>query len=128
MPNYIPEQETNLKNKNNVAAYPQIFPPSGNIFGSTTTSTTPPPPNNQISPIEPSGLSWPLNSFLSNGNASRQEANAYGINDFTIVNPYIHYTNPTSDNIITIDPTQLLEEAPFRFNIYSSQFRNLING
>lgn len=126
MPNYIPPQETDLNNQNKAAQFPQIFLPSGNIF-TTITTTTSPPPSNQISSIEPSGLSWPLNNSLSNGNASRQQANAYGINDFTIVNPYIHYYMDSQNKIISIDPTSLLEEAPFRFNIYSSQFRNIIN-
>jgi hypothetical protein len=127
MPNYIPSQETDLNNQNKASQFPQIFLPSGNIFGSTSTTTTNPPPSNQISPIQPTNLSWPLNNSLSNGNASRQQANAYGINDFTIVNPYIHYYLNSQNNIISIDPTSLLEEAPFRFNIYSSQFRNIIN-
>jgi hypothetical protein len=84
------------------------------------------PPNNQISPVEPNSLSWPLNNYLSNGNASRQQANAYGINDFTIVNPYIHYYN-MQNQIISIDPTSLLTKTPFRFNIYSAKFRNITN-
>lgn len=96
-------------------------------------STTPAPTfnvNSNTTPIlAPNGLVWSGNPNLSNGLSSRFVAGASGINDFAIVNPYIHYTSYSltgqGGNTIQFDPTSLLELATTRFNIYSSQYRNM---
>lgn len=97
-----------------------VIPP-----GQSVTTTTPPPlvvNPNAVPIVAPNGLVWNENPNLSNGLASRLIAGAAGINDFTIVNPYIHYESPPG-NVITFDPRSLLQLATQRFNIYSSQYR-----
>jgi hypothetical protein len=96
--------------------------PSGQSVSTTQAPTFAVNPN-AVPIVAPSGLVWTENFNLSNGLSSRLIAGASGINDFTIVNPYIHYASPTG-TIIKFDPTSLLELATTRFNIYSSQFRN----
>lgn len=99
-----------------------VIPP-----GQSVTTTSAPVVNvnsNAVPILAPNGLIWTENSNLSNGLSSRLIAGAAGINDFTIVNPYIHYSN-TARNVIQFDPTSLLELATDRFNIYSSQYRNM---
>lgn len=104
---------------NNPSLSPQLLPPSGSITA-LPTSTTPPPPSPINSPIEPNGLIFPRNSNLSNGLSSRVAASNAGITDFTIVNPYVHYNLN-----LQFDPRSFLQEATIRFNIYSSQYRNI---
>jgi len=69
-------------------------------------------------------------SYFSNGPKSRD----LSITDFTIFNPYIHYTSKSLQESVlddTVDPfavkintSTFLNEAVERFNIYSTQFRN----
>jgi hypothetical protein len=98
-----------------------LIPPGQSV------STTPAPNftvnSNAVPIVAPNGLVWNENSNLSNGLSSRLITGAAGINDFTIVNPYIHYASPIGSTI-QFDPRSLLELATTRFNIYSSQFRN----
>jgi hypothetical protein len=101
--------------------------PPGTIIppGQSITTTQAPQFNvnsNAIPIVKPLGLAWPENQALSNGLYSRSVTGAAGINDFTIVNPYIHYDNTQS--VIQFNPMSLLELATQRFNIYSSQYRN----
>lgn len=96
-------------------------------------STTPAPTfnvnPNAIPILAPNGLSWNENPNLSNGLASKLVTGASGIDDFTIINPYIHYSTYSltgmGGTVIQFDPTSLLEVATERFNIYSSQYRNM---
>ena len=102
-----------------------LIPPNTNLNGANVSTTLAPqiPVNpNAIPIVAPNGLVYPENTNLSNGLSSRLVAGAAGINDFNIINPYIHYANTTS--IIQFDPTSFLELATERFNIYSSQYRN----
>jgi len=100
-----------------------IIPPGRNV--STTLAPTVTVDPNGVPIVAPNGLIWPENNNLSNGLSSRLIAGAAGINDFTIVNPYIHYATPqVGGSVIKFDPTSLLELATERFNIYSSQYRN----
>ena len=98
-----------------------IIPPGQSV--STTPSPTLPINPNAVPIVAPNGLVWNENSNLSNGLASRLVAGAAGINDFTIVNPYIHYASSQMGSVITFDPRSLLQLATQRFNIYSSQYR-----
>lgn len=96
--------------------------------GTSVSTTSTPPPNilnsTSISILAPEGLSWSSNNNLSNGLSSRSVTSAAGIDDFTIVNPYIHYMSNNS-SVIQFDPTSLLELSTIRFNIYSLQYRNI---
>jgi len=98
-----------------------IVPPGQSV--TTTQAPTFSVNSNAIPILAPNGFVWNENSNLSNGLSSRLIAGAAGINDFTIVNPYIHYASPMGA-VIQFDPTSLLELATTRFNIYSSQYRN----
>ncbi|NDB85979.1 MAG: hypothetical protein EB127_25255 [Alphaproteobacteria bacterium] len=100
-----------------------VIPPGQSVTTTQAPAVTVNP--NAVPILAPNGLIWTENSNLSNGLSSRLIAGAAGINDFTIVNPYIHYATPQAGgNVIKFDPTSLLELATERFNIYSSQYRN----
>jgi hypothetical protein len=105
----------------------------------TDTTTTPQPKATFVgrSIVAPNGLNFSENTDLSNGNYSRQVNNYYGINDFSLFNPYIHYSsnsasagNAMSDfgvagesNALKINVWSFLQEASVRFEIYSRQYR-----
>jgi len=121
----ITPEETLAVNINDIGSTPQLFGTATNIRTTAQpTTTTPPPPTNLVSPIEPNGLNFNNNTYLSNGNFSRQVTGAVGINDFSIFNDYIHYTNPNSSSITRFNPRLLLQQAVTRFEIYRTQYRS----
>jgi|688.fasta_scaffold02596_5 hypothetical protein len=91
----------------NEIIFPTLFynvpqTPSGmfNSVFTTVTTTTPIPP-----------LPQPLVNIPDSG-----------VRDFTIINPYIHYSHPQispSQSIISITPSAYLEIAPRLFNLYN---------
>lgn len=122
-PPYVPPEQSNPINLNDVGKTPQLVGELSDIRTTTSsTTTTLPPPPNLISPIAPNGLDFTANAHLSNGNFSRQVTGAAGINDFSIFNDYIHYTNTSA--VVRFNPRNLLEQAVTKFEIYRQQFRN----
>ena len=125
---------------NNQEPFPVPNPVLGLVgqYSSVTTTTPPPPFRTERSIPTPVGLNFVENTDLSNGNLSRQITNYYGINDFSIFNPYIHYVNPNGNygdvmselgvGGYTGEPTKIytmsfLIEATNRFEIYSLKYR-----
>lgn len=122
-PPYVPPEQTNENNLNDIEITPQLVAPFSNVRTTTSfTTTTPAPPINVASPIAPNGLVFTGNAYLSNGDLSRRATGAAGINDFSIFNDYIHYANGSS--VTTFNPRSLLQEAVIRFEVYRKQFRN----
>jgi len=122
---YIPPEETDAVNINDIGITPQLFGTLTNIRTTAIpTTTTPPPPANLTSPIEPNGLVFTGNTHLSNGDFSRQVTGAAGINDFSIFNNYVHYSNSNATSPITFNPRTLLQESVTRFEVYRQKFRN----
>jgi hypothetical protein len=124
---YVPPEQINANNLNDIGQTPQLFGTLSNIRTTTSsTTTTPPPPPNLPSLIAPNGFDFTGNSHLSNGNFSRQVTGAAGINDFAIFNDYIHYVNSSAtviSPVIRFNPSSLLQEAVTRFEVYRQQFR-----
>jgi hypothetical protein len=125
MAKYIPPNDAAADNNNNTSSFPQLFPPTRNVLNPNNypvITTTPPPPIAHFpSLLQPNNLVWD-SGYFSNAKTHRDAMDAIGINSLTIVNPYIHHSM-LDGTVVRIDPSSLLVQAPFRFNIYSSQFR-----
>jgi hypothetical protein len=126
-PPYIPAEQTNENNLNDIEKTPQLVGPFLNVRTTTSsTTTTPAPPVNLVSPIAPNGLVFTGNAYLSNGDLSRQTTGAAGINDFSIFNDYIHSVNSSTtatSSVIKFNPSSLLQRTVTRFEVYKKQFR-----